>query len=356
MKIGIISAWHPEHFSGGVEIYNQQLTNLLKTYYGPHITIEYFTQDRLTIPKWVIAGKALYAPYALARKASRAGLDLVISHGHYGCGYSDSTPRLHVYHGTTPGYTRALGKQVSMLSRLKAYLLGKLEKSTGRGASHCISVSQWVADEVKKQYGITSSVVPNFADLPNTTTHRPQKNQVRAIFVGTWETRKGAHLLLPIARALPHIAFDIVIGGHAPPENAEYKNLASLPNTTCHFRMPHNMLLSYYANFDVMVFPTCYEGCSLAILEALARGALPLCPPVGEGPQLFSHLNLPSNLRISNNSVDEYLRVLQNYHQLPLTERRHLREVCKKVFTEHYSPQRWSIQMTPILETLCEPT
>lgn len=92
---------------------------------------------------------------------------------------------------------------------------------------------------------------------------------LRIVFVGTFCTRKGSHLLLP--------AFAAVRAAHAAAELHVFGDVQDAPATTpsgvtFHGRIPQPELALQLRRMHLMAFPTLFEGSAYAVYQALASG------------------------------------------------------------------------------------
>ena len=98
-------------------------------------------------------------------------------------------------------------------------------------------------------------------------------DQIRLLFVGGFNIRKGAEYVIEAAQLLRNANVNfkiIVIGG-----NEELKNLFSLYNME-NFdfvgMVSYNQLIDYYSAADAYLFPSLCEGSTRAGMEAMAAG------------------------------------------------------------------------------------
>lgn len=193
--------------------------------------------------------------------------DLIVTNGFLGLGCPRQTPRVHLYHGTMVGNTRAQSGDMPVRERLRRTLsAGLTEALCGRGADRVVCVSQAVAEEVHRYYRLhADAVIPNgidtdlFAprDMVGARDRLGLPTDGRyALFVGRLEHGKGSDLVLEGASRGGH---ELLIAGSTGAPGARHLGILD-PDT----------LADAYAASDCVLLPTRYEGCSLVILEALA--------------------------------------------------------------------------------------
>jgi glycosyltransferase involved in cell wall biosynthesis len=186
------------------------------------------------------------------------------------------TPRVHVYHGCWPAHMLA-STEGTLQWRLKRLAQGGVrERNAGRHAER-VAVSHRSAQEVRRWYGLRHvATIPNGVDC---ATFQPQPRAVArrqlgipdstrmALFVGRPESRKRPQWALRAASALGltlHFAGAGTLEGAVPLGALDRQDLAAA-----------------YSAADLVLAPTAYEGCSFAILEALACRAALVTTKVG---------------------------------------------------------------------------
>jgi glycosyltransferase involved in cell wall biosynthesis len=212
--------------------------------------------------------------------ARRLRPDLLVTNGFLGMGPARGAQRVHVYHGTMVGDTRAEGGALPWRERVRRMIgAGAAEAIAGRGAT-VVSVSEAAAREVRRFYGVrTDAVIPNGID---TTVFRPrpradarrriglQEHGRYCLFVGRMQHRKGSDLLMA---ACHEAGYELLIAGERGVARAHSLGILD-PET----------LAEAYAACDCVLFPSRYEACSYVVLEALACEAPLLTTRVGWMP------------------------------------------------------------------------
>lgn len=121
-------------------------------------------------------------------------------------------------------------------------------------------------------------VKPNFVD-PDPGPARDPKGPF--LCVGRLSQEKGVRTLLEAwrivtarrAAASREEAPELIIVGDGPLASEVAAAAEALPGLRWEGRLPHDVVLERMAQARALVFPTsCYEGCPLTVLEALARG------------------------------------------------------------------------------------
>jgi glycosyltransferase involved in cell wall biosynthesis len=102
---------------------------------------------------------------------------------------------------------------------------------------------------------------------------------VRALFVGRFESRKGLGTLLSVFEKLdnPSAQLTLTIVGNIP-----YSQRKSVANVHYHGAIQNEMeMMQVMDEHDVLIVPSIAEGMPTVILEAMARGLAIWCTPVG---------------------------------------------------------------------------
>lgn len=94
-------------------------------------------------------------------------------------------------------------------------------------------------------------------------------NPLRVVFAGTFNHRKGSHLLLE--------AFALLRATHRDAELHVFGDVQDSPRAGTegvrfHGRVPQEVLAGQFREMDVMAFPTLFEGSAYVVYQALASG------------------------------------------------------------------------------------
>jgi glycosyltransferase involved in cell wall biosynthesis len=215
-----------------------------------------------------------------ARAVSRqfpADADLIVTSGFLGATAPRSIPRIAVFHGTITG--QALQGDVDHSTQFRARRVVSLGGAEALSTRHAtlVAVARRPAEEVARYYRAADvRVVTNGIDVERFAPGDRRAARERlgldpearyALFPGRLEGRKGSDLVGP---ACEKAGYELLVAG--PTDPAVGRGLGPVPPD----EMP-----PVYAAADCVLFPTRYEGCSLAILEAMACGVPVITSRVG---------------------------------------------------------------------------
>lgn len=190
-------------------------------------------------------------------------------------------PRIHVYHGCHIPQIARSHAEASLRWRAK-YMVeaGFREFIAGLGASR-VSVSNSCAKELRRWYGFKSLVISNGIDTDvfrAVEKERARKalglppGQRMALFIGRPEWRKRPDIASAAAR---EHGYEMYLAAGRPYEGMHWLGKLS----------PETLALGICAA-DVILMPTQYEACSLALLEGLASGTPVVTTDAGWVPDL----------------------------------------------------------------------
>lgn len=136
------------------------------------------------------------------------------------------------------------------------------------------SNSASVQSSLKKEYGLSSEVIPTGVDTEFFTPawDRPDNARVRVLFVGSLRPFKGPQLMLRAAARFPAADFVIVGDGPMAPELETKAQEENLTNVTFRRGLDMGSLRRQYQDADIFLFPSRWEGSPKVILEAAACG------------------------------------------------------------------------------------
>jgi glycosyltransferase involved in cell wall biosynthesis len=227
-----------------------------------------------------LAARLGLAPFYLARRLrpelERLRPALVISNGTLGWIGRGSYARVHVFHGTMPAHSLSQRRFVGWREWLvRGFVAGGMaEFLSGLGATR-IAVSRSAAREVRHFFHLdVQRVIPNGVPIPANPVTPHERTMVT--FVGRREARKGYEAAVTIASAA---GYRLSVAG--PGMDLRTDDLGVLDDSR---------LLDVLGRSKVMLFPTRYEACSYAILEAISNGCAVVTTPVGWIEELLDHV------------------------------------------------------------------
>ena len=161
------------------------------------------------------------------------------------------------------------------------YVLGKLVGMS----RHNLVLCQNSQSFLQKHYGVSANKVPNFVDSRLVlTAPKPIAGPVtNVLFVGNVTEHKGAAELYEIARRLPKIHFTLI--GKANESVTAWprpNNLALIGH------LSQEKVIQQLDQADVFLFPSHTEGCSMALMEAMARGLPAIATDTGANAEMLA--------------------------------------------------------------------
>ncbi len=177
------------------------------------------------------------------------------------------------------------------------------ERTAYAKARLVLANSRAIIDDCSRVYGIPADdrfvIVPHgIADVPEhlrSAGLQHQRSELRLLFVGRLETRKGVATLVPaverLLREYHHVAIDFIGSGVEAPLIAAVQRLQDIfPGRAQHYGyVSEDELEAHYANADIFVSPSRYESFGLIFIEAM-RYSLPCVGAAGGAvPEVVSH-------------------------------------------------------------------
>jgi glycosyltransferase involved in cell wall biosynthesis len=291
VRIAILGTRGFPGVQGGVESHCENLAVNLAAL-GCDVIV--FTRKPYTGPgTWEYKGVRLAALPAPRRKTFEALLHtltgIAVSH-RYGVDI------IHI-HGIGPGVlaplARILGFKVVLTShgsnyrhdkwnRAEKLLLKLCESIAVRYCDCCIAVSDVIADEIRRLYGVSPLVIPNGVQAVEAgeTCIRPDGEKIPEgkyiLAVGRFVPEKGLHDLVEAFSDSGPDGWKLVIAGSADHKSRYAMDLRKRAQTGGDVILtgvlPRNAMNRLYSNAGLFVLPSYYEGMSMALLEALSFG------------------------------------------------------------------------------------
>jgi glycosyltransferase involved in cell wall biosynthesis len=285
---------------------------------------------------------------ATATARTKPAPELIVTNGFLGAGAPRRIPRIHLYHGTMVGNTKAQGDTLPLRERLRRTAsAGLTEALAGRGAQRIVCVSELVAKEVHRYYRLhADAVIPNSVDTelfaPRDKLEArdrlglPQTGRY-ALFVGRLEHGKGSDLVLQGAH---RGGYELLIAGATGTPGSRHLGV-----------LEPEVLAHAYAASDCVLLPSRYEGCSLVVLEALASERPLLTTRVGWMSTFLRGVPEYDTLCIEPDVEDiaGHLHALSRERTDPLCSR------ARAFVLEHNGEELWSRRWQDLISALVCP-
>lgn len=344
MKVTILSS--SKQSQGGVERFSFYLEKVLKQH-GHEVNIlgkedlSRFEKFILTIKK-KIGFEQPALGYLLGRKAMEQGFDVCIGNGMLGWNITtrEKARVINVSHGTWAHAAIRVDKGRNFFKYImKRYVWGYFGRLAMERATACVAVSEEVKEGMKQYYGIHNAlVIPNateitlFAPMDRTTCREKMKlskDQIVGIFVGRFEYAKGQQVLEGVKKYLEQQGGQLIIA-----ERYSQEELALLYNAS-----------------DIFLLPSLQEGCSYALLDAMACGLPFLASPVGLIPELQKR-GLFAECIVHEQTVEAYVAALEKLLAQGSAEREQLTKTLREYITTHHSLEAFGKAYNNLIENL----
>lgn len=159
--------------------------------------------------------------------------------------------------------------------------LGALARLSDRNLVLCENSRRFM----QERYGLDCAKLSNFVEKDILLDRQKDISAAvnRIFFVGRVEQAKGAREMYQVARQLPHISFEFV--GNVCPQVAAWEK----PDNVCLLgALPNEQVIEHLDRADLFLFPSHTEGCSMALMEAMARGVPAIATDVGANADMLS--------------------------------------------------------------------
>lgn len=150
------------------------------------------------------------------------------------------------------------------------------------------AVSDRIADDLTGRYGIARDqlqVVYHGVDpalAPDAVVPKPAQGPVQLLYAGRlWDIDKGIFLLPVMMKKLVHSGADVqlTVAGSGPDGEAlrhRFTQAGVAARVNLLGAMPLERMKALYQAADCFLFPSRFEGCGFAVLEAMAAGCAPV--------------------------------------------------------------------------------
>ena len=256
----------------------------------------------------------LLFPVLIAIRLLRQGrdLDLIKFHSYSGWLFALLRPISHKwrkirivteFHGMGPMYVAALQEEAQLSQQpltwrfrvINGWFMNQMLRIACRRSDRvlCLNTSEvaflasnrWPAPSHIAKY--KNGVPPDFFEICRKHRH----HAATLFFVGQWNEMKGIRYL---AEAFAQIAAEIpdvhlVCAGALCAADSVLQDFPAdiRRRVTVHPRVTREELIQLHSQADIFIFPTLFEGSSLALLEAMASALPIVTTPVGAAPDIL---------------------------------------------------------------------
>lgn len=174
-----------------------------------------------------------------------------------------------------------------------------MEKATLR-SSHMVIANSGHTKRQAENMGVPAEAVklvyPGFdADLARRRPAR-ESDELRLLFVGNWDPRKGLETLVDAVHRLDHLCLSLDVVGddafhprYARRIRRKVADFGLGSRITLHGRVSREAVGAFYSQADVFVLPSSYEPFGIVFAEAMSFGLPVIAANAGGVPELVEH-------------------------------------------------------------------
>lgn len=297
---------------GGVERHCRYLLEFLK---DEGFTVDVFGPHDAQAPR--VVRRYLYPVvqyYYAAREVGRHrdDYDLIVTTSFTG-GSVKGHNVINISYGSVLSYFRHIKHDVDYNWKwhLGMYLTIWLDKLSKQG-KRCLAISDQVRQELERDYGVTSIVIPCGIDMKH-FSKRPSRTEVRrrlgigdqsivGLYAGRWDVaHKGLDILIQVMRGRDDVHWliapdmDIEVGG--------IRQLSVLPRVG----FSYDEIPEVYSAVDFSIQLSRYESFGFSFLESLACSVPAISTPVGVATEVYADPLLSPLLVPHRSDLDKML-------------------------------------------------
>lgn len=117
--------------------------------------------------------------------------------------------------------------------------------------------------------------------------NKPPQEKIRLVFLGLVDARKGIPMLLEVWKKIKSLPLALTLIGPVSREMEEYIS-THFPEVELKGKLPFHVVKTILPAYDVMVFPSFFEGFGLVVPEAMACGLPVLTTTATCGPDIIT--------------------------------------------------------------------
>lgn len=228
----------------------------------------------------VSPGNAYHVAPGLVRAVRQSTADVVHAHNYH------SLPLVFASWGAGErrfvATTHYHGESASAFRNLLHAVYRPVAGREVRGADVVVAVSEWEREQLRTDFGVEATVIPNGIDVDRFETADPEvRERPYLLTVGRLEKYKGVQHVI---RALDQVDYDLVVAGDGP-----YRSTLECEASKCGVSdrvsflgyVDQARLPELYAGATVFVTMSSFESFGLTVGEALAAGTPVVVRPSG---------------------------------------------------------------------------
>ncbi len=179
-------------------------------------------------------------------------------------------------------------------------------------------------------------------------SYKQDANTSVLLYVGRIAYAKNLLLLLKsFNNVAAHKNIILVIIGHMSDysETAEIKSLIEA-NDKIFYIGPKSNVVDYLSVSDFICFSSRYEGMPISLIEAFAKGVIPIVTPVGGMSEMVGNDGFVSK----DLTLEEYCTTMETALSLSMQERNSIKERLKEKYRTYYTIDRCAAKYEQIYE------
>ena len=287
--------------------------------------------------------------------------DLVIGHNGAGWGLPSSQARINAWQNESGEYSRWTWP-VWHPNRWKLRLLDTAVERAAARHSHNIAVSRQMAGNLRANAGVrVRGVIENAVDCQHFAPlgrgageafrrrhGLPVDGPPLVLYAGRPVNYKGLWLLRDwLLQFCGRIELILAGPDHAPP------GLDDLPGVHAIGRIDYPELPELYAAADFFALPSYHEGCSYAVIEAMACGVAPLISHAGHGATIARRSRALAAVMAPLDQMERLTGVLDRWLRHPL-EAVAMRRIARRYALKYHSMERFQRQWVQLANDVLE--